>query len=709
MIAEHAQPIHKRRLLRRAWDWILRHEAASEPYESGRSGYAALQITLLMALGYAIVLSLYMVGRNATFTTYAEDLGIMDQVLWNTIHGHFMIETICNPITDVNCVGGATPLPLSRFAIHFEPILIPLSLLYVIAPSVNTILVLQAAAVGSGAIPIWLLATRRLRNPWWGVGFAALYLVYPPMLAAVTDDFHPETLAAAALLWAFYFLTTRQYRALVISLGLALLCKETLTLDVMAIGLFVALVHRRWRLGLGITATGALTLLLALGLMRLASPAGHSPVSGRITYLLPALLHSPGATVSAFLHDPLRRAYLVKLFAPYGFLPLLAPWSAVLALPSIALNFLSDYPFMYSGKYQYNTDIAAVLIVSAIDAMAWIAPLGSRWFGAARALLSRAGAPHWLARLARPWIAAVIIVVPALVVGLAPQATRLSQQLTVRHNWPAVTAHDLLGEEIAARIPAGASLCAQSTLAPHVSQRPQIYLFPSGVTSADYVFLDAASGDFYPYTGPGPYVSAVVNTVMSGNFQVVTADDGYLLLKRAPGAGAPTLPPSFFTFAYARSLAGVTPVDVRFAGGLELVGYSVDPPQVSVTQAELTVTTYWRVERPIAAPQTVVVTLTPPHTGPRVVVDESLTQYWLPPAVWQPGQTIMTKTWPVYLDPSRPGVYTLGVEVRDGAPDQHPPVTQAVATTVLTPPGANGLPALNTRGPGVSLAFVPLQ
>jgi uncharacterized membrane protein len=700
IVIQQAPPAQGRSILRRAWDWIVRHEQEPEPYEAGLSGRIALAITLVMALGYAAVFTLYMIGRNSTFATHAEDLGIMDQTLWNTIHGHFMTQTICNPVTDVNCLG-----EISRFAIHFEPILIPLSLLYLLWPSANLLLALQSLVVASGVVPIWLLATRRLRNPWWGVAFAGLFLAYPPLIAALTDDFHPETLATTILLWAFYFLTVRRYRALLICLGLALLCKETMTLDVMGIGVFVALIHRRWRLGLGITAAGALTLLLALALMRLLSPLGHSPVTGRYSNLLA----HPLPTLLAMSHNPGRQSYLIKLLAPYGFLPLLAPWLAALALPTVALNLLSSDSLMFSAKYQYNTDIAAVFIVAAIGAMAWIAPLVSGWFAATRARLLRVGAPGWLAGVARPWITLVIVAIPLLIAGLGPQSARIYQQITVRNAWPQVTAHDRLGDVIAAQIPPNVSVCAQSTLAPHVSQRAAIYQFPSGVSTADYVFLDVSGGDYYPFTGPSKYVQAVISAVMSGDFQVVTARDGYLLLRRAPGAGIPRLPASFYSFAYAPPLAGAHPVDVRFDGGLELVGYAVNPPRVSVTQAELTVTTYWRVQRPLTSPQTVIVTLSPPGQGGRVVIDESLTQDWLPPLDWQPGQTIMVQTWPIYLNPSRPGNYTLGIEVRNGAPDQHPPVTQAVQATVAGAPGVDGLPVSNPNGPGVWLALVPLQ
>jgi uncharacterized membrane protein len=709
MTVQRTRVVKSRNAMRRAWGWIVRHEAEQPPHAMNVGGHVSLALTALMALVYASAMSLYMIGRNATFATHAEDLGIMDQVLWNTSHGRFMLQTICNSVTDVNCFGASSPTAISRFAIHFEPILIPLSLLYLIWPSVNAILILQAVVVASGALPVWLLAARRLRNAWWGLAFAALFLAYPPLIAALTDDFHPETLAATILLWACYFLTARRYRALLICLGLALLCKETMTLDVMAIGAFVALVHQRRRLGLGIVAAGALTLLLALALMRLTSPLGYSPVSGRITYLFPALARDPLSTVHTLWSNASRWAYLVKLLAPYGFLPLLAPWMAALALPAIMLNALSSNAAMYSAQYQYNTDIAAVFIVAAIDAVVWIAPLTIWLFGALRARLTDLGAPPQLVALAQPWVALVVILLPALVAGLGPQTTRLYQQVTVRHNWPTPTAHDLLGDAIANQIPASASVSAQSTMAPHVSQRARIYQFPSGAASTDYVFLDVTGGDYYPFSSPAGYVQAAMSAVHSGGYDVVAARDGYLLLRRAPGAEPASLPPSFYSFTYASSLAGAHAVDVRFAGGLELVGYSVNPPQVSVTQPELTVTTYWRVSAPLTAPQTIVVTLTPPNGGGRLVFDDSLAQEWLPPSQWRPGQTIVAQTWPIYLDTDVVGDYILGVEVRDGAPGAHPPVSQHVQAQVLTPADASGLPATASDGRSALLTRVSLD
>ncbi|HZC04259.1 MAG TPA: DUF2079 domain-containing protein [Ktedonobacterales bacterium] len=687
---------------RRLWRWILAHEDEPAPYDAGRAGRYALIVVALAAIAYTVILTLYTAGLHDTFATHAEDLGIMDQALWNTAHGHFLYETICNPIGDLNCTGGVV-----RFAIHFEPILIPLSLIYLVAPHVKLLLFLQALVVASGAFPAYLLATRRMRHPLWGLLIAGLFLVYPPLTAAVVDDFHPEVFAATILLWAWYFLTLRRYRALVLCLLLALLCKETMTLDVIAIGLFVALFHRRMRLGLGIVVMGALTLILALALMRVFSPLGHSPVTGRFS----TLLHAPAQTLLAMAHDPARRGYLLKLLGPLGFLPLLAPWVAIVALPSVALNLLSSDPLMYSGLYQYNTDIAAVLVIATVDALAWVAPDISHAFVAGRSRLRATHAPGWLVAIVRPQSLIVVALIPVLVVGLGGQATRVYQQLTVRHIWPVVTQHDLLGDHIAAEIPAGASVSAQSTLAPHVSQRETIYQFPSGVDQADYLFLDVTTGNFYPFTNSSDYVAAVRQALNSGGFGLVAAQDGYLLLKR--GGGSPVangdLSGSFTSFARtAWPLAGVQMVDATFAGGLQLVGYQINPPQVYRVEPELTVTTYWRVTKPISQPQTVVMTLVKP-SGSRLVFADSLTQEWLPPSDFVPGAVYRMQTWPIYLDANGPRVYTLGVEVRDGAPDTQPPSTAAVAATLSTPAGESGFPRLAQGGASALLTSVPLR
>ena len=85
--------------------------------------------------------------------------------------------------------------------------------------------------------------------------------------------------------------------------------------------------------------------------------------------------------------------------------------------------------------------------------------------------------------------------------------------------WPQVTAHDTLAQSFVDMIPASASVSAQSSLVPHLSERATVYLFPYGDEIADYIFLDITSVT-YPFES-NQYLSEVKKVVLNGNYGVV--------------------------------------------------------------------------------------------------------------------------------------------------------------------------------------------
>src|SRR5207249_3014213 len=60
---------------------------------------------------------------------------------------------------------------------------------------------------------------------------------------------------------------------------------------------------------------------------------------------------------------------------------------------------------------------------------------------------------------------------------------------------PERTPHHELADRLVARIPRDARVSASSSLVPHLSQRPDVYLFPT-VREAEYVALDVAATPF---------------------------------------------------------------------------------------------------------------------------------------------------------------------------------------------------------------------
>lgn len=654
----------------RKWFAVLRSRLylypEPEPLPHTRAFWVAMGLVAALALAFTVYFIHYLLAQQDAFASPAEDLGTMSQAIWSLAHGMLFHQSICNPLSDTNCAGLAGA---SRFAIHFEPILFPLGGLYALWPTPQVLLVVQTVVVAAGAFPAFWLARLRLRNEWVAVLIAALYLLYPELQQAEAFYFHAVTMTAALLLFTLYFLYTRRAGWMVLFALLAMACKEEIFLVILMLGLWVLLFQQRWRAGLGLVGLAVAWAGLDLLIFHLFSPAGRPLLASRYAYLgqgplemVRTLLLHPGTILRAHVLEAEHSRYLRLLLAPAGYLPLLAPWVLVLAAPSIALNLLSSDRNQYLGVFHYNAEIVPVLIFATIEAL--VLALWLLQWGYARWQEARAHALPWLR--ARRLQAALLA---ALSLLLLLSALRLDQTYGVLpfsrgFALPAVSAHDELARQVIDLIPASASVSAQDTLVPHVSNRAAVYLFPYGVGSADYVFLDVTQNSVYPYQ-PGQYISAVQDLLLHGQYGVVAARDGLLLLKRglpAPGPApansqaVPNLPPAFCSFLSVPPGQVTAPMQADFSvpghtgAALSLVGYRAAlPDSFSVITRALQVTTYWRVEQaPLPA---LVLQMKLLNDAGRVlfVSEEFSALHWCPTTSWQPGELLALTTSVLYV------------------------------------------------------------
>jgi uncharacterized membrane protein len=538
--------------LRPVGDFLAAPFRELPPAPKGRWARVAFILVTVLALAFVLYFTAYTWSIFDALRSNAEDMGIMDQAIWNTVHGALLHQTICNNISDTNCLGD-----VSRFAIHFEPLMLPISLLYFIAPSPKTLMLLQALVVASGAFPVYWIASRRLASPLAGLGFVTGYLLYPALQSAETFDFHAVTLAAAFLMFAIYFMLTRNNVGLVISCLLALSTKEEIPLDIIMIALAILVFQRRYKLGLGLIGLSVVWLAVTLTVMHIFSPLGHSPTASRYSYLggsplevVRTLVTHPISVVrSQFLsHNALHNIH--TLIGPLGYYGLLGPSALILAVPVILLNLLSSDPHMQLGVHQYSVEIVPFMVFAAISGMtvlvSWITELARRGPGRVANVFSPTGEgasdivlrlPGGGYRTRHQVVAGLLIFLLLALMGFFSLAQQSLADLpgTNAFVWPTQTAHTRLFAEVAALIPANASVSAQDTLVPHLSHRRHIYQYPYMAEQSSYVVLDHQAV-IYPFAltpqGQNDYDQSVEDLLHSGKFRVIFQKDGYLVLQR---------------------------------------------------------------------------------------------------------------------------------------------------------------------------------
>jgi uncharacterized membrane protein len=611
----------------------------------------------------------------------------MDQAIWGTVHGHVLHQTICNIVSDTNC---ASPDGFMRFAIHFEPILFPISFFYLIWSNPKTLFVIQTIVVAIGAYPAFWLARLRLRNNWIGVVIACLYLLYPVQQQAIVSDFHAVTLTAALLLFVLYFMYTRRTGWFFLFAVLAMACKEEVPLLVLMIGLWSLVFQRRWLSGGGLALLACCWFLLGYYvIMPHFSPTGHPLLISRYNDvgespigLVKNILFHPLVFIKTYIWERNHFAYIHVLLGPAGYiprlngdplfyLPLFAPWVMVLAAPVLLINLVSSNAQMYSGLFHYSAEIVPIIIFAVIESlvlMMWVARVCFM-------VLVRLGedivqSMGKISLRIQVWgHAASIGLLILLALGILASSIRSDYyfhgQLPFSQgfSWPQSSAHLALAQHFIDQIPQDASVSAQTKLVPHMSQREFIYMFPYEDTKVEYVLLDVTS-DIYPYSSSADYVGEVKHLLLSGHYGVVAGQDGYLLLKQGyppssispsspihpdeegdPTLAAFNLPASFCSNLYVEPQEVEHPLDVAFAaqnsGKVSLVGYDYSGSGVlSKATGYVNVTTYWRVNSPMTIPLQLLIFMQSSDGKEYIVSNDVPELLWCQSNTWKSGTIV---------------------------------------------------------------------
>ncbi len=463
---------------------------------------AAFSLILIAAAGYSWV-SLY---RHDHFGSNAFDLAIQDQTVW----GYSRLQIIPNTVLGIpNLLGD-----------HFHPILMVLAPLYWIWDSAGVLLVAQGVLLAVAGWPIYLFAEERLGEiP--GLAFLGCYLVFWGVLAGVVDDFHHVVFAVPAISTALYAALTRRNQLLWAAVAVAMLTREDVSLTLIMLGLYIAIVQRRFILAGVLVGLNAAWFALLIGVVMPALAGGpyrhwtyDALGTGPVSSAQHVLLH-PLSSLQ-LLFTPVHKTLVwIGSFLSWGFLPLLSP-IAIITLPSFLERFWSSSPNLWSFQYQYSMLPAPILAFAAIDTTARI----KSWLRGRPALLA-------------PMVLASGALVAGTVFTFGPirpfdeLSTYLSDSRAAQI------------ESCLTTIPGNASVDASNSLVPHLSHRYDIYVITER-HDADYIAIDPSTYTGF-FDGEENQLRDIARTSLAGGYGVACAKGLTLVL--AKGAPGQTLTP----------------------------------------------------------------------------------------------------------------------------------------------------------------------
>jgi uncharacterized membrane protein len=290
-----------------------------------------------------------------------------------------------------------------------------------------------------------------------------------------------------------------------------MLTREDVTLTVIALGVYILVVQRRWIVGGAIVVVNAVWFAALLGVIIPALGGGvayrhwtYDALGGTPVNAALHVVRHPLESIRLLFTPPEKIRVWVGSFLAFAVLPVASP-ILIVAIPSFLERFWSSSSNFWSFHFQYSMLPAPILTFAAIDTCVRI-----------RRLL-KARVPQ-LTSLLMPAAAAVagVVLTFAFIRPLAEFA-----------NYPS----DARAAEIQSCldvIPPNASVTASNTLVPHLSHRDLIYEITMQPT-ADYVVIDPAT---YPnfFTGEEEQLRQIVRGDLAAGYGIACANDTTLVL-----------------------------------------------------------------------------------------------------------------------------------------------------------------------------------
>ncbi|MFK7805550.1 MAG: DUF2079 domain-containing protein [Anaerolineae bacterium] len=541
-----------------------------------------------MALIFFSVISWMTFRQYAVFHLQAPDVVLFTNSMWHTLRGDILYSTVTG---------------FSALAFHFTPIFILLSPALLIWEDPRVFFLLQTAALAATGVILWLIA--RKATPRWALLLTGVFFLNPTLHEVSINELRRITWATPFIALALYGLYFRKNKPLLIGLFFALLAKEDVGIIIFAVGLFVMLIQRNWKLGaflalFGLISFSLLTFCLIPSLhpdqsifgfgcypeaypqlkyfasfgtdgAEAVSAASESPVWDVVV----SILSSPGKVLTTIFDASGRQAVFRILFPIALLLPLIGWEWMLIGIPSVALMMLSSTFQLHTLRDWYMAPILPIMMMATIIGVKRIPDKWQSWAMAGLVACTLTGYV-WYSYL---------------------PGGRLF--LPVRYE---LTEHHRLAHELISTIPDDAAVMAQDAFTQHLSMRAELHHVRWNSWNEkpfDYLVLDR-NLKHYPFETPA--INSIIDERIADPNLVISAEADGLFLFQANSEPHPAKQLN----ATADGGMFLEKAEIAVADSQGIFKPNLDDELPELTAGDtLRVTLYWQALSPITRNRTV--------------------------------------------------------------------------------------------------------
>lgn len=431
-----------------------------------------LVVVMGFAAAYAAYMSFFTIRHHHLLQTTAFDLGIFDNLLFNTIKGRFFESPVM-----------FGPGHHNSLSTHAEYEMVLFAPIYALAPRAETLLVIQASFIGAAAVPLYLFA-RTLMSALPAVILSAAYLLFAPLHGPQFYDFHWLPLCVFWYFWLFYALAKNKRVLAVVMVLLLFALREDIAVGLACLGVFLFVTGLRVRFGLRLAlASVGWFVIDKFVIMPWAGPWWFDTMyvdlfaDGKSGYgnVVKTLISNPFYALSTLIRGP-KLTYVLHMVAPLVLLPLRRLPFWLLLLPGSVFTLMTTgYWPTLSIAFQYTTHWVPFVFASTVMCLFLI-----RQQEQGRVRSTAALAALVVALLSHSFNFGAVLQHESFTGGFGRVAFEMSDEAKERYE-------DMLS--VARQIPREASVASTEYLNPHVSARKESYIFRYDVGPVDYVFL----------------------------------------------------------------------------------------------------------------------------------------------------------------------------------------------------------------------------